>query len=164
MNIGIVETYIVVLGAFITAIKGILEIIKMIREIKEKTPSNRKDAIPVSLGRKLNVLIVAIGLVVMLGGVGWLAYNNQKVDSIKQGYFRDKDPQLQNNDNFLQKFEQYYQTNYVQPAYSVIGAGLVLLALTFFVGSFSKHPPSIIEFVLEIFSFLIGIWLLFGNR
>lgn len=171
MDVQTIGTYVVVGVGLVTIVKGLLDIINIIKAwMRSENRQNSTTEIikTFSLGKKINALVLSIGVVVMLGGVGWLSYNNSLYDEARKEYFRPKDPQLQYNVVFVQKFEQYFKEKYVQPPLALIGVSFILLSLTFFIGSLSKPITSTFQatalFTTEIFGLLIGVWLVISNQ
>ena len=171
MDVQTLGTYVVVGVGLVTIVKGLLDIINIIKAWMKSENSQNSPTVIIktfSLGKKINALILSIGVVVMLSGVGWLSYNNSLFDEAKKEYFRSKDLQLQYNIVFAQKFEQYFKEKYVQPPSALIGISFILLSLTFFVGSISKPITSTFQatalFTTEILGLLIGVWLVISNQ
>lgn len=171
MDIQTFGTYVLVGVSVVTIIKGVLEIINIIKawaKSENKQSSSSTEKIPFSFWKKINALVLAIGIVIMLGGIAWLSYNNSMHDKARSEYFKLKDPQLQYDFAFSQKFETYFKEKFVQPPLSLIGVSFILLSLTFFAGSISKPVTSTLQatslFTLEIVGLLIGIWLAISNH
>ncbi len=110
---------------------------------------------------KVLKLIIAISLVGLLTGTALSAYTIANTESIRREYFRDRQVTLfQNNFEANKEFENYFTENHIKPSMRIIGVSIIVLAISFLAGSFSKPNPSTVEFTLEIVWLLIGVWLL----
>ncbi len=106
-------------------------------------------------------LIIAISLIGLLTGTAISAYTIANSESIKRDYFRGTSVTwLQNNFEANKEFEEYFAENYMKPPMRIIAVSIIVLAIAFLAGSFSKPNPSTVEFTLEIVWLLIGVWLL----
>ena len=171
MDIQTFGAYILVGVSVVTLIKGILDIINIIKawiKSENKQSSLFAEKTAFSFWKKINALVLSIGVVVMIGAIAWLSYNNGMHDKVRKEYFKSKDPQLQYDFAFSQRFETYFTEKFVQPPVSLLGVSLILLSLTFFAGSLSKSVTSTVQativFTLEIVGLLIGIWLVISNQ
>ena len=103
MDVQTLGTYVVVGVGLVTIVKGLLDIINIIKAwIKsEDTRTPTAEIVKTfSFAKKINALILSVGVVIMLGGVGWLSYNYSLFDEARTEYFRSKDPQAQYNNVF----------------------------------------------------------------
>lgn len=141
---------------YISVIGGIIGIVSSSVSLMNKTEG--------ASGKPYNKvlkLIIAISLVGLLTGTALSAYTIANTESIRREYFRDRQVTLlQNNFEANKEFEAYFTENHIKPSMRIIGVSIIVLAIAFLAGSFSKPNPSTVEFTLEIVWLLIGVWLL----
>ncbi len=109
---------------------------------------------------KVLKFIIAISLIGLLTGTFLSVSTIAKADTVKKEYFKGKDPFLQYQYEANQKFDKYFNEEYVKPPMQITGVSIIVLGLAFLIGSFSKPSPSILEFILEMLWILLGVWLL----
>ncbi|CAG0998066.1 hypothetical protein ANRL2_03764 [Anaerolineae bacterium] len=141
---------------YISVIGGIIGIVSSSVSLMNKTEGTSGKPY-----NKVLKLIIAISLVGLLTGTAISAYTIANTESIRREYFRDRQVTLlQNNFEANQEFEAYFAENHIKPSMRIIGGSIIVLAIAFLAGSFSKPNPSTVEFTLEIVWLLIGVWLL----
>ncbi len=141
---------------YIGIIGGIIGIVSSSVGLMNKTEGTTRQPY-----NKVLKLIIALSLVGLICGTAISAYNINKSEAIRRAYFAGTSVTwLPNNFEANQEFEEHFTKNYIKPPMRIIAVSIIVLAIAFLAGSFSKPNPSIIEFTLEGIWFLLGVWLL----